>query len=217
MTGISAEQIEAELRRIPSVAQSADQRAVSKEWVDRRQRALIAFLGDFHKKFPAVSGAPLSIARLGLDDILAALVFTDLSAVRVRDGVVALANHQAHFSAPDQALLERIAEAFRQGGFQPPSPLEVATSTAAESKKFRELLESLIKSGKLVRIHDEVVFHGDVIRHIRTSLAQHKGRQFSVPEFKSWINISRKYAIPLLEYLDRHKITRRVGDLRVIL
>jgi selenocysteine-specific elongation factor len=56
-----------------------------------------------------------------------------------------------------------------------------------------------------------------VLAHIRKSLALQKGRRFSVPEFKSWTQISRKYAIPLLEYLDREHVTRRDGDLRVVL
>ena len=47
-------------------------------------------------------------------------------------------------------------------------------------------------------------------------LAQKKGQQFAVPEFKDWTGISRKYAIPLLEYLDRERITRRDGERRVI-
>jgi selenocysteine-specific elongation factor len=56
-----------------------------------------------------------------------------------------------------------------------------------------------------------------VIAHIRKSIAVHKGRRFSVPEFKSWTQISRKYAIPLLEYLDHQKVTKREGDNRVVL
>jgi selenocysteine-specific elongation factor len=52
---------------------------------------------------------------------------------------------------------------------------------------------------------------------LRTLLAQRKGQQFAVPEFKDWTGISRKYAIPLLEYLDRERVTRRDGNSRVVL
>ena len=48
-------------------------------------------------------------------------------------------------------------------------------------------------------------------------LADHKGQRFGVSEFKEWTGISRKYAIPLLEFLDRERITRRDGDVRVVL
>jgi selenocysteine-specific elongation factor len=61
------------------------------------------------------------------------------------------------------------------------------------------------------------VYHADVIAHVRKSLTAHKGRKFSIPEFKEWTQISRKYAIPLLEYLDRIHVTRRDGDSRIVL
>jgi len=57
----------------------------------------------------------------------------------------------------------------------------------------------------------------EAIASLRKLLASYKGRRFLVPEFKSWTNISRKYAIPLLEYLDRQHVTRREGDARVVL
>jgi selenocysteine-specific elongation factor len=52
---------------------------------------------------------------------------------------------------------------------------------------------------------------------LRRTLAERKGARFSVPEFKDWTGVSRKYAIPLLEFLDRERITRREGDSRIVL
>jgi selenocysteine-specific elongation factor len=75
----------------------------------------------------------------------------------------------------------------------------------------------LIKQKKLVRISADLVFHVAAIDAVKTLLQRHKGRRFSVPEFKQWTNISRKFAIPLLEYLDRERITRREGDSRVVI
>ena len=48
-------------------------------------------------------------------------------------------------------------------------------------------------------------------------LAAHKAQRFNVGAFKDWTGISRKYAIPLLEFLDREKVTRREGDERIVL
>jgi selenocysteine-specific elongation factor len=62
-----------------------------------------------------------------------------------------------------------------------------------------------------------LVFHGSAIQSLRELLANRKGTRFAVPEFKDWTGISRKYAIPLLEFLDRERITRREGDSRVVL
>jgi selenocysteine-specific elongation factor len=61
------------------------------------------------------------------------------------------------------------------------------------------------------------VFHQAAIRTLRAMLAARKPARFTVGDFKTWTGVSRKYAIPLLEYLDRERITRRDGDARVIL
>jgi len=66
-----------------------------------------------------------------------------------------------------------------------------------------------------VRVSDELVFHKSALDGLRVSLA--KGSRITVLDFKQKTGVSRKYAIPLLEYLDREKITRREGDSRVVL
>jgi selenocysteine-specific elongation factor len=75
----------------------------------------------------------------------------------------------------------------------------------------------LIKGKKLVKVSADLIFHPDALEHIKRSISAHKGRRFTVPEFKEWTNVSRKYAIPLLEFLDREHVTRREGDTRVVL
>ena len=67
-----------------------------------------------------------------------------------------------------------------------------------------------------MRVRDDLVFHGEAIAQLVDALQGHfdRGQQFSVADFKEWARISRKYAIPLLEYLDTRHITRRVGDAR---
>jgi selenocysteine-specific elongation factor len=81
----------------------------------------------------------------------------------------------------------------------------------------RSLLERLLRQGRLIRIADDLVFHRAAIDALRTQLAALKGERLSVGQFKDLAGISRKYAIPLLEYLDRERVTRREGDQRVVL
>ena len=61
------------------------------------------------------------------------------------------------------------------------------------------------------------MFHGIAIESLKQALAGRKGQQFTVADFKDWTGVSRKYAIPLLEGLDRERITRREGDARIVL
>ena len=72
----------------------------------------------------------------------------------------------------------------------------------------------------LHRVTPELIFHRDALAELRAKLSSYKkakGERISVPVFKDLAGITRKYAIPLLEYLDRERVTRRLGDERVIL
>jgi selenocysteine-specific elongation factor len=68
-----------------------------------------------------------------------------------------------------------------------------------------------------VKVTDDLVFHPSALKTLRELISTKKGARFTVPEFKDWTGISRKYAIPLLEHLDREHVTRREGDNRVVL
>lgn len=193
------------------------QRVVTKLWIEKARERILRFLSEFHAKNPAALGAPVALARLNLDASLAAAVFDGFSGVRITGDMVALATHKAQVNAEDTQALLRMEQAFRQAGVQPPLASEVLRSAGADAKKNRGLLEALIKTQKLVRVSEDLIFHADVLAHIRKLLASHKGGRFSVPEFKEWTQVSRKYAIPLLEYLDRQHVTRREGDARVVL
>lgn len=193
------------------------QRAVSKAWIEQIREKMIVWLRDFHVKNPSAAGAPIALARGNLEPALAALIFDACTAVRVRGDIVALETHKVETSAQQRQALSHMERAFRQAGFQPPPVPQVLRSAGTDGKDGRGLLETLIKNQRLVRISEDLVFHSDVVAHIRKSLSSHKGRRFSVPEFKEWTQVSRKYAIPLLEYLDRQHVTRREGDVRIVL
>ena len=75
----------------------------------------------------------------------------------------------------------------------------------------------MLREGKLIRISEDLVLHTTALARLRNDLAQKRGRRFSVPTFKDWTGVSRKYAIPLLEYLDREHVTKREGDERMLL
>jgi selenocysteine-specific elongation factor len=152
-----------------------------------------------------------------LEPAPAKAVLADFPKIRMEGELIALASHRPQISPEQMAALARIEDAFRRAGYQPPTPSEVLQSVGTDPVKGRALLETLMKNKRLIRVAEDLVFHAEVIRHIQVSLAAHKGKRFSVPEFKSWTQVSRKYAIPLLEYLDRQHVTRREGDARVVL
>ena len=94
---------------------------------------------------------------------------------------------------------------------------EVLARSGVEAGRARSLLQILLREKCLIRISEDLVFHHSAVESLRHLLAARKSTRFNVGIFKDWTGISRKYAIPLLEYLDRERITRREGDERLIL
>ena len=97
-----------------------------------------------------------------------------------------------------------------------PSVAEVLTGTGIEDKRARSVLQLLLREGRLVKVSNDLVFHTTALANLRQMLSIRKGSRLSVGDFKEFTNISRKYAIPLLEYTDREKWTRRDGDMRIV-
>jgi selenocysteine-specific elongation factor len=190
---------------------------VTKAWLGHRRKRLVDWLAAFHLNNPSQAGASLAQARLGMRPELASIVFERFPAIRVQGDLVSLATHKALYSDQECRILASIESAFRDAGYHPPAVSEILHSTVPDPKKGRSLLEGLVKNKKLVRISEDLIFHSEVMDHVRTALLARKGRRFSVPEFKEWTQMSRKYAIPVLEYLDRERVTRREGDQRLIL
>jgi len=93
----------------------------------------------------------------------------------------------------------------------------VLAKSGVEAARARSLLQILLREKRLIRVSDDLVFHHTAMEKLRTMLTAHKAARFNVGTFKDWTGISRKYAIPLLEYLDRERVTRRDGDERVVL
>jgi selenocysteine-specific elongation factor len=89
-----------------------------------------------------------------------------------------------------------------------------------EPKRAEKLLQILLREKTIVRVTQELIFHRRALAQLKNQLSAYKktkGDRISVPVFKELAGITRKYAIPLLEYLDRERVTRRAGEERVIL
>jgi selenocysteine-specific elongation factor len=120
----------------------------------------------------------------------------------------------------EQAAKAKIEAAFRSGGLAVPSVKEVLSGLSVEAKRAEKLLHILLRDKSLIRVSPELIFHQAALTHLKVRLWAYKtssGERISVPAFKDLTGITRKYAIPLLEYLDRERVTRRMGDERVIL
>ena len=132
--------------------------------------------------------------------------------------------HARAVSGEDAVLRDRLEAVYREAKLAAPSISEAwsrAGVAASQQPHGRKLIQVLIDSRKLVRVDGEMFFHAsaldDLVRKLRAFAASKPDRAIDVPAFKELAGISRKYAIPLLEYLDRERVTRREGDKRVVM
>jgi len=118
--------------------------------------------------------------------------------------------------AASKAQIER---AFADAGLKVPLLKDVLASLPVDKARAQKLVTLLLRDRVLVKLSDELVFHRDALAALRTQIASQKAKtpKINVGNFKDLFGITRKHAIPLLEYLDRERITRRVGDERIIL
>ena len=115
---------------------------------------------------------------------------------------------------------QQIEQAFAKAGLTAPPVKEVFAQLAIENARAEKLLQILLREKALVRISPELIFHAAALDRLPGLLREYKkakGERIGVPAFKELTGITRKYAIPLLEYLDRQRLTRRAGDERVII
>jgi selenocysteine-specific elongation factor len=118
--------------------------------------------------------------------------------------------------AESKKIIER---AFASAGLKVPSLKEVLASLKVDRVRAQKIVTLLLRDKILIKISEDLVFHQGALLDLRQKIAALKttAPKIDVARFKDMTGVSRKYAIPLLEYLDRERVTRRVGDERVIL
>jgi len=181
----------------------------------------------YHKENPLQPGIPREelravlarrlrpeIFRAALDELIAQKKLEAAGELLKRAGA------QVSLLPEEVKAKDQIERAFSSAGLAVPSVKEVLTALAIEPRRSEKLLQLLLRDKALLRITPELIFHREALAELRAKLASYKkakGERISVPAFKDLTGVSRKYAIPLLEYLDRERVTRRQADERVIL
>jgi len=200
---------------------------VSRKGFDELRRKLAERVERFHKENPLLPG----MAREDLRAVLGRRVRTEtfraaldeLAAEKkldVQGDLVKRAGAEIALQPEEARAKEQIEKAFSSAGLAVPAVKEVLGKLAVEAKRAEKLLQILLREKNLVRVTAELIFHRDALAQLRQGLSafkKAKGERISVPVFKELTGVTRKYAIPLLEYLDRERVTRRAGDERVIL
>jgi selenocysteine-specific elongation factor len=190
----------------------------------RARTQMVQLLQDFHRLNPlkpAMFTEELRSKFPGMPEKVFNALLQDLTAsgeLEVSRDKVKLARHTVTLSPAHQAAIAALESDFRQAAYQPPSVDEALEAHKLTHADDRELLQVLVDQQKLVRLKGEIFYHRDVFEDIERQLRsylEHKG-EITAGEFRDLLQISRKYAIPLLEHFDNQRLTMRIGDKRVL-
>jgi selenocysteine-specific elongation factor len=194
---------------------------------DEVRRKIAERVERFHKENPLSPGIAREDLRANLGRRVRAETFRaaleELASEKkldVQGELVKRAGSQIELQPEEARAKGEIEKAFSDAGLAVPSVREVLAKLSVEAKRAEKLLQILLRERSLVRVSPELIFHRDALASLKERLVVYKkakGERISVPVFKDLTGITRKYAIPLLEYLDRERVTRRAGDERVIL
>ena len=206
--------------------------SIARDEFERLGAAVVGELDRHHKREPLARGMLRETLREKVFAHSAPELFSGVLAqleaagqVVAEKDIVRSSGHSVGLSNEDLTLSKRLEEIYLGAGVEAPSLDEAMTKAnvpAAQRAQARKLLQLLLDEGKVVRIQGEMFMHAQVVQNLRTKLHAYASRHepdrlIDVPAFKDLAGVSRKYAIPLLEYFDREQITRRAGDKRVIL
>jgi selenocysteine-specific elongation factor len=207
-------------------ALEAGDRLVSPTWRAQLAERVLAALDAHHKAQPLSDGISREEVRERLlghaAPALAELVIHDLivtGQIHGRDRL-ALAGRQIALSPEESRVCDAIDRALRSSFLRPPDNARLAELAATTPAAVDKLLQLLVRQKVVVRL-DGMPFHSEALDRLKREIRGLKegtaSQAISVATFKDRYGLSRKHAIPLLEYLDRERVTRRVGDSRVLL
>jgi selenocysteine-specific elongation factor len=190
-------------------------------------RKIVEKVEKFQKENPLLPGIAREELRAGLGKRVRPETFRavleNLAAQKkldVQAELVKKAGSEIALQPEELKAKEQIEAAFATASLSVPSVKEVLAGLPVETKRAEKLLQILLREKNLVRVTAELIFHREALAQLKGQLSAYKkskGDRITVPVFKDLTGITRKYAIPLLEYLDRERVTRRAGDERVIL
>jgi selenocysteine-specific elongation factor len=204
--------------------------AIDRDWfvhadsVARLQGLIVTTLERFHRAQPLRPGMSREELRGrggGADERVFAHVLAALDAqgtVRVDRDKVRLGSHEVRLSAEQQTAMDRVEREFREAQASPPSPAEALGRAGLRGDEEHDLFQVLIESRRLVRVKESLFFHAEALESIQEKLVAllRERKEIGPGDIKDLLGISRKFAIPLLEFFDARRVTARVGERRVL-
>ncbi len=223
-TGWTSQQVTAAASEIPAISRVNDVLISNSALVALRAKLNTA-LDSFHRQNPLVPGINQEELRGHFPEASPEL-FAHVLDNALKEKKIELSSDLVRLAGRGVALKDEEAEsqkiietAFAAAGLKVPALKDVLAGLKVDKVRAQKIVTLLLRDKVLVKISEELVFHRDSLADLRKRMAAEKTKspRIDVARFKDLTGVTRKYAIPLLEYLDREHVTRRVGDERMIL
>ena len=223
-TGWTAQQIISGVSANPEIIRIGDI-FISQPALDLVRKDFVSALEAFHKHDALVAGMSKEELRGRFAEVPAA-IFDRVVDEALRARKIELAGELVRLAGRGVVMKDEEAEskkiieaAFATAGLKVPALKDVLAGLKVDKVRAQKIVTLLLRDKILIKISDDLVFHRDALVDLRKRMVAEKAKspKLDVARFKDLTGVSRKYAIPLLEYLDREHVTRRVGDERVIL
>ena len=137
--------------------------------------------------------------------------------LEMSEGRVVPPGSEGHMSALGEELARRVETLYREAGFDAPGPLEAAAELESRPATVEGICTYLVQRGRLVRLDGKFLIHRSVLDDVARNVRELECETFAVGEFKERFGLTRKLAIPVLEWLDSERVTVRMGNQRKIL
>jgi len=191
---------------------------------DRLRAATLGLLEAFHAEHPLRGGISReelrSRAGNAQEKVFAQLLGTleTEGVVRSEKDQVRLASHTIRLSPEQQRVVDGVEAEFRRALAAPPAVEETLAKFGVKGTEKHELFQLLLADRKLVRVRESLYFHAAALQEIQDTLVAHlrARKELSPADMKDLFGVSRKYAIPLMEYFDAQRVTVRQGERRVL-
>jgi selenocysteine-specific elongation factor len=137
--------------------------------------------------------------------------------LELSEGRVVPPGKKSHMTATGEALTRRVEALYREAGFDAPPPVEAARQLSAKPASVEGICHYLVQRHRLVRLDGKYLIHRAVMDDVARRIQAWDVDEFSVGEFKERFGLTRKLAIPALEWLDSERVTVRHGNRRKII
>ena len=196
---------------------------VAGEVVKWLEENMLGELKELHRRFPMRQGVSRGeLAGKWARDIPEKLFFFVLERLVRGEKIVSeqeyyrLPQHKVSLGADQEKLREKISRTYKQAWIQPPTVKKFLEDLNLEMKEVSPVLKLLQDEKELVKINEDFYFSAGAVQELKDKVRGYleKNEEMGPVEFKEITGLSRKFAIPLMEFMDKEKLTMRVGDKR---